>query len=416
MKALQSTALTGTSFPVIDRVGAWVPHGKFVIAGELGGPLAGLTFAVKDLYDVKGRPTGAGNPTWLMTHPLAAENSPLIELLLAAGATLVGKTLTNELAYSIHGENSHYGTPHNVNAPGHIPGGSSSGSVAAVAAQLCDFALASDTGGSTRVPASYCGVWGIRTTHDLLSRANMVPLSPGFDTATWLAHDAETFMRVAEVLLPAEVTTSLNRAVLFEETLTPASPACRTLAEKVFAVLSGKMEANRVSVTPSGSVDELEIWRQTYLTASGREAWTSHGEWIDAHRPIFGTAIDTRWAIARTISAAAAEAARVRQQKVRSHVRTLLGANGVAVIPSAPGPAPLLTATAAEIEDVRNRTFLITCIAGLSGLPQVSLPLMSPEGLPIVISLLGPAGSDRALIALAVAVWKDLHFITSPMG
>lgn len=413
MNLPQSIALTDSSFPVIDSVGAWVPHGKFVMDGALKGPLAGLTFAAKDLYDVKGRPTGAGNPTWLSTHPSAIQSSPLIEVLLAAGATLVGKTLTDELAYSIHGENMHYGTPRNVSAPGRIPGGSSSGSVAAVAARLCDFALASDTGGSTRVPASYCGVWGIRTTHDLLSRTNMVPLSPGFDTATWLGHDAETFMRVADVLLPCDATPPLTRAILFEESLMPASAECRTLAEKVFAVLSGQMEAHRASVTPSGNADELEIWRQTYLIASGREAWAAHGEWIEAHRPVFGAAIDTRWAFARTISAAAADAASVRQQKIKVHVRALLGASAVAVIPSAPGPAPLLTASAEEIEDMRNRTFRITCIAGLSGLPQVSLPLRSPEGLPIGISLLGPAGSDRALISLAIAVWKALHPIAS---
>ena len=184
-----------------NYAGAWVPHGRFVVAGAAEGELRGLRFAAKDVFDVAGHPTGAGNPAWLATHAPAQKTNPLITTLLAAGATLVGKTVTDELAYSIHGDNIHYGTPLNTRAPDRVPGGSSSGSVAAVAAGLCDFALGTDTGGSTRVPASYCGVWGLRTTHGLLSHEAMVPLQPAFDTATWFAQDADVFERVGHVLL-----------------------------------------------------------------------------------------------------------------------------------------------------------------------------------------------------------------------
>ena len=136
-----------STFPAHDPIHACVPHGQFSMPATGSGLLNGLTFAVKDIFDIAGHPTGAGNPTWLATHPVATHTSPLIEQLLAAGATMTGKVITDELAYSLNGDNMHYGTPGNVNAPGRVPGGSSSGSVAAVAAKLCDFALGSDTGG-----------------------------------------------------------------------------------------------------------------------------------------------------------------------------------------------------------------------------------------------------------------------------
>ncbi len=170
-----------------DDIGAWVPQGRFIVEGRPGGPLAGLRFAAKDIFDVAGRATSAGNPTWLATHPVPARHSAVVAQLLDAGATLAGKVLTDELAYSLHGDNHHYGAPRNARAPSRVTGGSSSGSAAAVAARQVDFALGTDTGGSTRVPASYCGIWGLRTTHGLLSCAGLVPLHPSFDTVTWLA-------------------------------------------------------------------------------------------------------------------------------------------------------------------------------------------------------------------------------------
>ena len=394
------------SFPIDDHIGAWAPHGRFVVQGAATGPLAGLTFAAKDLFDVAGHPTGAGNPAWLATHPVPERSSPLVDALLAAGATLVGKSLTDELAYSINGDNVHYGTPVNVRAPGRVPGGSSSGSAAAVAAGLCDFALGTDTGGSTRVPASYCGIWGLRTTHGLLSRDGLVALNPGFDTPTWLAHDAATFLAVARVLLPA-TPFRFTRALLLEDTLAQADDAFQPAAEQVFEALSKGRVAKRTAVAEGD--DALEQWRQTYITASAREAWQVHGDWISANTPAFSPAVAARFNIASGISAEAADAAVARQDRIRASVRALLGNDGVAVLPSAASVAPLLDASGAEVDQVRGRTFRITCVAGLAGLPQVSLPFVSASGLPAGISLLGPAGSDLALVELAVSLWQDLQ-------
>ena len=398
-------------FPIDDHVGAWTPHGRFVVQGTAAGPLAGLTFAAKDLFDVAGHPTGAGNPAWLASHPVPERSSPLVDALLAAGATLVGKTLTDELAYSINGDNVHYGTPVNVRAPGRVPGGSSSGSAAAVAAGLCDFALGTDTGGSTRVPASYCGIWGLRTTHGLLSRDGLVALNPGFDTPTWLAHDAATFLAVARVLLP---TTSIRfkRVLLLEDTLAQADDAFQPAAAQVFEALSAGRTAMRTKVASEDGA--LEQWRQTYITASAREAWQEHGDWISASTPAFSAAVDARFKTASGISAEAADAAVARQARIRASVRAMLGEDGVAVLPSAASVAPPLDASGAEVDEVRSRTFRISCVAGLAGLPQVSLPFVSASGLPAGISLLGPAGSDLALIELAVSLWQDLQRGGSP--
>ncbi|MEZ5703063.1 MAG: amidase [Burkholderiaceae bacterium] len=373
------------SFPLEDTVGAWVPHGRFVLPPTASGPLDGLRFAAKDLFDVAGHPTGAGNPTWLATHPATSAHAPVVAHLLGAGATLMGKVLTDELAYSLHGDNMHYGSPLN--------------SAAAVAARLVDFALGTDTGGSTRVPASYCGLWGLRTTHGLVSTQGLVPLHPSFDTVTWLAWDANTFERVGGVLLPPNPTE-------FTTLLTP--PEAWALADPVFErPLHRAREAltsllsTPANVTPWLGAETLADWRQTYATAGAHEGWRVHGDWISRHAPRFSPAIAARWAHASQVSNADAEAARAEVARIRQHVRALIGAKGIALLPSAASLAPRRDADPATVDAVRLRTMAITCIAGLAGLPQVSLPLQSDEGVPLGVSLIGPAGSDQALIGLA---------------
>jgi len=388
------------SFSIADEVGAWVPHGRFVLPGAAAGPLAGLSFAAKDVYDVAGHPTGAGNPRWLATHPVPAASSPLVDRLLAAGATLQGKVLTDELAYSIHGDNAHYGTPLNPRAPDRVPGGSSSGSAAAVAARLVDFALGTDTGGSTRVPASYCGLWGLRTTHGLLPRQGMVPLHPSFDTPTWLAHDAATFARVGEVLLPAAPAPAWRHAVRWAAAWDEAD------ADFQPALAAGWDALTRLLALPgrelaAAEYAPLDTWRQHYLMASAHEGWQVHGGWIRGTEAGFAPAVAARWRFASGVGSDAAQQAWAAIADVRSRVRSVIGSDGVALVPSAASVAPLRAAAPEAVDAVRMRTLRITCIAGLAGLPQVSLPCRGEGGLPIGLSLIGPAGSDLALIALA---------------
>ncbi|ODV12060.1 MAG: amidase [Rubrivivax sp. SCN 70-15] len=391
------------NFAIDDEVGAWVPHGRFVIEGRPGGALAGLRFAVKDLFDVAGHPTGAGNPSWLATHPVPARHSAVVARLLDAGATLAGKVVTDEIAYSLHGENLHYGAPINARAPRHVTGGSSSGSAAAVAAGLVDFALGTDTGGSTRVPASYCGLWGLRSTHGLVPADGLVPLHPSFDTVTWLAQDPATFERVASALVP-DCPFTPRRLLVPADAWDLADPEFAATLQRVRDALAARLDAVPDTLRIAGA-ETLADWRQTYATAGAFEGWQVHGAWIRAHRPVFGPAIAARWQAASQVDAAAAAAARAYAQHVRARVRALLGDDGVAVLPSAASVAPRRDADAAVVDAVRLRTMAITCIAGLAGLPQVSIPLNTPDGLPLGVSLLGPAGSDLALIRFAA----ELH-------
>jgi amidase len=389
-----------------DTVGAFVAHGHFTLAPEGSGPLSGLCFAAKDVFAVAGHPTGGGNPAWLNTHPLPATHSPVIARLLNQGAELCGKTVCDELAYSIYGDNVHYGMPINSAAPDRIPGGSSSGSVAAVAAHLVDFALGTDTGGSTRVPASYCGVWGLRTTHGLLSRDGLVPLSPSFDTVTWLAAAGEIFSRVGEALLPAS-DFSPQRVLCLQDAWQLADANFQSGLDRLRRTL-GRQLGSTGSVAV-GAASSLEEWRQAYVTAGAYEAWQAHGEWISSHTPDFAPAIAARWQAASRVTAEQAAAAFRRAAEIRAQVRQLLGDDVVAILPSAASLAPLRTADDAALDATRLRTLRICCIASLAGLPQVSIPLADAAGLPVGISLLGPAGSDRALIRLALRVHAILE-------
>src|SRR4051812_16229712 len=189
---------------LIDRVGAFVPGPRVERPGVASGPLAGLTFAVKDLYDVAGTPTTYGNPDWARTHPVAAATAPAVQALLQAGGFLRGKTKTVDLAYGLTGENVWHGTPVNPAAPDRFPGGSSCGSAAAVAAGLVDFAMGSDTGGSVRIPASYCGTFGIRPGWGAISLAGPCGLGPSFAPPGWFAARGTVLEQVGEVLLPVD--------------------------------------------------------------------------------------------------------------------------------------------------------------------------------------------------------------------
>lgn len=395
------------AFDIDDTARAWVSHGKFVIDGASHGPLSGLTFAVKDIYDVAGWPTGFGNPVWLQTHAQATLTSPMVQSLLDAGATLKGKLITDELTYSLNGDNLHDGTPVNVNAPGCVPGGSSSGSAAAVAAGSVDFALGSDTGGSTRVPASYCGIWGLRTTHGCLPTVGVLPLQPSFDTLTWLAQDIDVFEKVGEVLLPA-TQHQLKKVLYWQDLWDMAEAELKHGLAQVQSVLSALLGVQPESqgLLPVGQT--LEDWRRAYHVASARESWMVHGAWIDQYKPAMGQAIADRFKFASTVTEAAAQKAWADIEMIKQRVQQLVAEHGVVVLPSSASTAPRLDADPASVDDVRMRTMRITCVAGLSGLPQISIPMRTASGKPYGVSLLGPKGSDLALLRLAGAVYEGL--------
>ena len=382
-----------------DRLGAFCRHTHATLRGAPSGPLAGLTFAAKDIYDIAGHKTGFGSPDWLRTHAEAVRTAPVVEALAQSGASMVGKTQTDELTFSLNGENAHYGTPINVNAPGRIPGGSSSGSAAAVAGGLVDFALGSDTGGSVRAPASFCGIYGLRPTHGRISLECACPLAPSFDTAGWFARDATVMERVGAVLFSEAPVSRLPGRVLlaqdaFDLVEAATRDALRPAVERIAAVL-GRPEA--VSVSEHG----LAAWLDVFRTLQGFEIWAQHGAWVKEVRPTLGPGVRQRVEWASTIAAEDAAAARDRRLEIAKRMASLLTRDTVLVLPTAPHIAPLINSDPKATEDFRTRALTLLCIAGLARLPQLNLPLATLQGCPIGVSLIGGQGADMSLLAIA---------------
>lgn len=386
----------------VAELGALVPNGAIRVAGAKSGPLAGLTFAAKDLYDVAGYTTGAGNPTWLATHEPASAHAWAVQALLDAGATLVAKTMTDELAYGLTGRNIHYGAPINPAAPDRITGGSSSGSASIAAAGAVDFSLGSDTGGSVRVPASYCGLYGIRTTHGRVSLAGAVALAPGFDTAGWFTREAALFERVGRVLLRDNAPAPRPTRLLFAEDAfaiadKPVAAAVRPLAEKAAKAIGQRAETKLFPAEPVA-------WREAFRLLQAREVWKTDGEWITRHRPKLGPDVQERFEIASKVTEADVAKPRQVQHEATARLNELL-ANGVVVcFPTAPCIAPKRDATLETLNDVRLRSQELSCIAGLAGLPQISVPAGKVDGAPVGLSFMGARGTDTMLTALAAAI------------
>ena len=382
-----------------DTLGAFCRHTHAELPGAGHGPLAGLTFGAKDIYDIAGERTGFGSPDWLATHGPAARTAPTVQRLLDAGATLVGRTQTDELTYSLNGENPHYGTPVNVNAPGRIPGGSSSGSAAAVAGGLVDFALGSDTGGSVRAPASFCGLYGIRPTHGRVSLAGACPLASSFDTAGWFARDAALLERVGQVLLggrPARPGALVVARDAFELAGPVVAGALQPALACVQAVL-GRAEGVVVSD------DGLPAWFDVFRTLQGAEIWAQHGGWVRSARPALGPGVKQRMEWAATIAAQDVAAAKRRRAAIARRMEALLAGNTVLALPTVPGIAPLRNEPPEATNEFRAQAMSLLSIAGLARLPQVSLPLATLDGCPVGLSLVAARGNDEMLLAIARA-------------
>jgi amidase len=381
-----------------DALGAFCRHTHATAKGAPGGPLAGLTFGAKDIYDIAGYRTGFGSPEWLETHAAATRTAPAVQAMLDAGADLVGKTQTDELTYSLNGENAHYGTPVNVNAPGRIPGGSSSGSAAAVAGGLVDFALGSDTGGSVRAPASFCGIYGMRPTHGRVSLEGACPLAASFDTCGWFARDAALLEKVGQILLGESATAAPGPLLLAEDAFDIAgsavAAALRPAVERVQA-LHGKARPAKVAE------EGLPQWFQAFRVLQGAEVWAQHGEWVKRVQPRLGPGVKERVEWTATIKAEEIEAAKRRREHIARRMDELLAGDAVLLLPTLPGIAPRLNTPPAELDDFRGFAMSLLCIAGLARLPQVSLPLGSVDGCPVGLSLVARRGGDTMLLALA---------------
>ncbi len=382
-----------------DPARAFMPYPPVPVANTPDGPLAGLSFAVKDLFDVAGYRTGCGNPVKLAQSAVASRHAPPVQALLDAGARFVGKAHTEELAWSLYGTNAHFGTPLNPAAPDRVPGGSSSGSASAVAAGLCDIALGSDTGGSVRAPASFCGLYGLRPTFGAIALDDCMPLAPSFDTCGFFARDLATFGRMASVLLPADAADLSTPHLMVAADLFARLPANSraVLAARLAAIAAISGEPAPAVVYPGAQAPIYDAFRKL----QSHEIYQVHGAWFEQQKPVLGSPIAERFAYARTVTDVQAAEARAIRTSFAEGFRALLGTRGVLVSPVVHGPAPRLDDSAQALDAYRHEAMAFLCPAGLSGLPQLVAPAGLVEGAPIGLSLIGPAGSDRQLIALA---------------
>ncbi len=382
-----------------DPLGAFCRDNHASLKGSGAGALAGLTFAVKDAFHIAGTRTGFGQPDWLRTHDAPRETAAAVKLLLAAGADMAGKTHCDELCYSLTGENVHFGTPVNVNAPGRVPGGSSNGSAAAVAGGLVDFALGTDCGGSIRMPASYCGIVGLRPTHGRVSAEGVLPFGPSFDVVGWFSRGIALFEKVGGVLLGEDKAAAPSRLIVaddaWEQVERRVAEALKPAASKVEAVL-GKAVHARISAEGLGE------WFEVFRTLQAAEIWATLGAWVTEAKPQLGPGVKERFEYAATITRDQVDAANARRRAITAHVERILGTDGVICLPTSPRAAPLRNTPTDQVEvEYRNQAMGLLCIAGLSGLPQISLPMAKIDGLPLGLSLIGARNSDRGLIALA---------------
>jgi amidase len=386
-----------------DHWGALVVGPEVMLEGSPQGPLHGCDFVVKDVFDVAGYKTGAGNPEYRAQHPAATRTAPAVSRLVDAGARLVGKSVTDEFTWSLAGTNPHYGTPRNPRAPDRLPGGSSSGSAVAVASGLVPFALGTDTAGSVRVPASYCGVFGMRPTHGRVDNAGVVPLAPTYDTVGWFARDGRLLRDVGAVLLgprpqreaPREIVILSDAFLLADDDVRRALLAA---AERVAG--EAGLPLTRHHFDPEG-VRGWQRMAEAYPKLMAPEAWSVHGPWLTAAQPQLGRGVGARFSMAASATADDARALMPLREAAFARHSELCRGGVILAVPAAPSVAPKIDTPVDELPALRARTLAVGIVVTLVGAPCISIPLAQVGELPVNLALIGARGSDEVLLDLA---------------
>lgn len=380
----------------------FVPGPRCRLPGRPDGALTGLTFAVKDLIDIAGVPTGGGNPDWERAHLVPGQHAWIVEQLLQAGASIIGKTVTDEISLGILGENAHTGTPVNPRAPDRVPGGSSSGSAAAVAGEVCDFALGTDTGGSVRVPASFCGLYGIRPTHGRIDFSGIATQAPTSDTVGWFARDAEIFGRVGEAIFEAARPARLpNRLIVASDAFGFADEAVREALEPMVARLAALIgDKSDEILAPQG----LSVWQWAQRVGQSSEAWETFQPWIEAWNPRFAFSVASGLMLGASFTSHDRARAALMRIEARARMRQLLPPGTILCLPTTPFAAPARGLSIPALAHPRDRISCLTSHGGLTGVPQVNLPGAQVDGAPVGLSIVGGQGTDLDLLAVARAM------------
>jgi Asp-tRNA(Asn)/Glu-tRNA(Gln) amidotransferase A subunit family amidase len=383
-----TAAHVSTPAPALDtRI--WRLVGDPLLPPRAAGQLDGESVAVKDLYAVAGQRIGAGNPLWLAEARVEPVHARAVEQLLDAGASVRGIARTDEFAYSLAGTNAHTGTPPNPRAPLRVSGGSSSGSASAVSLGHATIGLGTDTGGSIRVPASYQGLFGIRTTHGAVSSYGVLPLARSFDAVGWLTRDARLLAAVGDVLLPSAPRDPVRNLV--------AVPGLTAVADEDVAAVVDSFASDAGAMRESWDLSDLPAWLSAFQTLQAWEAWQERGDWLSTRLDALGDDVRGRFEAASLIDEERAAVAGRAVAEAGARVRDLVG-DRVLMLPSASSVAPLV---GDGLQGVRDATMALTCLAGLGGLPAVSIPRTTRAGLPAGVCLIAAPERDRDLLDLA---------------
>lgn len=384
--------------------GGWMPGPRCERPATGNGALNGVRLGVKDLIDIAGAVTGGGNPDWAAGHAPAVHDAPCVAALRGAGARVVGKTISDELAFSLEGENAHYGTPRHPRDPDRLPGGSSSGSAAAVAWAEVDLALGTDTGGSVRVPAAFCGVAGMRPTHGRIPLDGVLPFAPSYDTVGWFARDADLLRRAGQALLGTEARIGGDRSApplrlcVATDALALAEPAVR----EPLAAWARLMRIDSERSAYGGG--DWRDWFEAYAVLQGLEIQVHVGPWIRRRRPRFGAAIAPRFEAALALDAAQGTRWSDWRAQAAARLAQRMGPDEAWLIPAAPCLALSRRADAAQRGSFYERALALGAVAGHAGLPQVVFPLPAAEGLPPCASFISARGNDERLLELAATL------------
>ncbi|KAL0696984.1 hypothetical protein Bca4012_064164 [Brassica carinata] len=396
-------------------------------------PLTALSFAVSDLFDVKGYVSGFGHPDWIRTHEAAALTSHVVSVLVEGGATCVGKTVVDEFAFSISGETKHYDTPTNPAAPAHIPGGACSGAAVAVAAKLVDFALGIDTVGGVRVPAGYCGVLGFRSSQGIVSNAGIIPVSSSLDAVGWFARDPNTLRRVGHVILqlpfaaqrnPRQIILADDYLQLSKIPVDRISQVVIKSAEKLFgrqalkhenlekyfeAKVPSLKEFFREKASGDSKLTTSMLLANVMQLLQRHEFLQNHGDWISTANPSIDPAIYSQLCKTPELTDEEIENLNAVRNQMRIAIGSLLKDDGILVIPTMPSVPPKLGSKEIMSEDYQNRASTLLCVASISGCCQVTVPIGQHEKCPVSVSFIARHGGDRFLLDTVQKMYASLQ-------
>lgn len=388
-----------------EQVHCWAP-GSMRLAATGSGPLDGRTVAVKDMIAVAGHVSSFGHPRWRETHGPQDRTAPLISRLLAAGAEVAGLAKLDQLAYSLIGNVGEGTAPVNSLYPGRFTGGSSSGPAAAVAAGLADIGIGTDTG-SVRVPAAACGLLGLRPGHGLLSMDGVLPLAPSFDVAGIMTRDAALLGQALDVLRgTAAAAGPATRQVLISGgwpagTSAEAGQAVPAVAAAIAGVTGAGLA--EIAVTTLISAEAADL----FARIQAREVWQAHGGWLAVHGEALAADVRARVARAEALSTAPDAAAHQRadeagRRQYRAALDEIMPPASILVLPVMPDLAPPRDAGSGELAAFRGATLRFTAPAGLTGRPELVLPVQHlASGKRLGIGLIGARSGEAELVRVA---------------